>query len=43
MGYSSKWKTWKAEIDLKTCLNCRMENGKIQNMGKGIIFGSAAT
>lgn len=36
MGYSSKWKTWKAEIDLKTCLNCRRENGKIYNIHKFI-------
>ena len=29
MRYSSKWKTWKANLDLKTCLNCRENNGKI--------------
>lgn len=26
---SKKWKTWKSKIDLKTCLNCRKNNGKI--------------
>lgn len=27
--YSSKWKMWKTIIDLKTCLICRQNNGKI--------------
>lgn len=29
MGYSTKWKAWKAVLDLKTCLNCRKNHGKI--------------
>ena len=29
MLYSKRWKTWKTEIDDKTCLTCRENNGKI--------------
>lgn len=29
MHYSEKWKTWKAVIDLSTCLTCRKSNGKV--------------
>lgn len=29
MGYSKKWIMWRATIDIKTCLNCRKNNGKI--------------
>ena len=29
MRCSTKWKMWKAMLDLKTCLNCRKNNGKI--------------
>lgn len=29
MRYSENWKTWKAMVDLKTCLHCRNMNGKI--------------
>ena len=34
MNYSSKWKTWKTTIDLKTCLNCRNNYGKIYNINE---------
>ncbi len=30
--YSKKWKTWKATIDLKTCLRCRENHGKIYSI-----------
>ena len=36
MHYSSKWKFWKAQIDFKTCLNCRTENGKIYDINEKI-------
>lgn len=29
MKYSSKWKEWSSIIDLKTCVPCRTNNGKI--------------
>ena len=32
MRYSSKWKMWKAKIDLRTCLNCRKLHGKIYSI-----------
>lgn len=28
-GTSSKWKHWKATLDLKTCVDCRRNHGKI--------------
>ena len=27
--YSNKWNEWVAQLDLKTCLNCRANHGKI--------------
>ena len=36
MGYSSRWKEWKAVIDLKTCLNCRRANGKIYSINETV-------
>lgn len=36
MRYSSKWKEWKAVIDLKTCLNCRRTNGKIYSINETV-------
>lgn len=36
MGYSSRWKEWKAVIDLKTCLNCRRTNGKIYSINETV-------
>lgn len=32
--YSSKWKMWHTIPDLKTCLNCRKNNGKIYDIDK---------
>lgn len=32
MPYSSKWKTWKSIDDLKRCLKCEENNGKIYAM-----------
>ena len=29
MGYSTKWKTWKAKLDIKTCFACKKIHGKI--------------
>lgn len=34
--YSTKWKSWKATTDLKTCLNCRKENGKIYSINESV-------
>jgi len=34
--YSTKWKMWKAILDLKTCLNCRKNNGKIYDMNEKV-------
>ena len=36
MKYSTKWKMWKAILDLKTCLNCRKNNGKIYDMNEKV-------
>lgn len=36
MRYSIKWKMWKAILDLKTCLNCRKNNGKIYEMNEKV-------
>ena len=36
MRYSTKWKMWKTILDLKTCLNCRRNNGKIYNMNEKV-------
>lgn len=32
--YSSKWKMWKSTLDLKTCLTCRNNNGKIYSISE---------
>jgi len=37
MGYSTKWTMWKSVLDLKTCLSCRMNHGKIYDINE-IIF-----
>lgn len=34
--YSTKWKSWKATTDLKTCLNCLKENGKIYSINESV-------
>ncbi len=31
---STKWKMWKTILDLKTCLSCRQNNGKIYDINK---------
>lgn len=36
MRESTRWKTWKARIDLKTCLICRINNGKIYEINEKI-------
>ncbi len=36
MKYSSKWKTWKAILDFKTCLICRGNNGKIYEINEKV-------
>ena len=36
MRYSTKWKIWKAILDLKTCLNCRKNNGKIYDINEKV-------
>ena len=36
MRYSTKWKMWKAILDLKTCLNCRKNNGKIYDINEKV-------
>lgn len=34
MRYSTKWKMWKATLDIKTCLSCRRNNGRIYEIGE---------
>ncbi len=36
MTVSSKWKEWRALIDLKTCLICRGNHGKIYALGEDV-------
>lgn len=36
MGYSTKWTMWKTALDLKTCLSCRMNHGKIYDINEFI-------
>lgn len=36
MRYSTKWKMWKAILDLKTCLICRKNNGKIYDINERV-------
>ena len=34
MKYSSKWKMWKTTFDLKTCLTCPINHGKIYEVNE---------
>lgn len=36
MLYSNNWKTWVTLLDLKTCLICREQNGKIYSVTENI-------
>lgn len=36
MIYSNQWKRWKAFIDLKTCLTCKDNNGKIYSIHENV-------
>ena len=35
--YSTKWKTWKSSIDIKTCKPCRERHGKIYHLSDAVI------
>ena len=35
--YSTKWKTWKSSIDIKTCIPCRERHGKIYHLSDAVI------
>ncbi len=34
MKHSTKWKQWKANLDIKTCFDCRKNNGKIYSVNE---------
>lgn len=36
--YSTKWKTWRAIIDVTTCLKCRRKHGKIYSIDEVVDF-----
>ncbi|MDP4119176.1 MAG: ribonuclease domain-containing protein [Bacillota bacterium] len=36
MRYSTKWETWKAELDGRTCIICKKNNGKIYDSSEPI-------